>query len=399
MKSSTSPRSWHLAIVLLACLGLAAPAWAEIRVTILEPSFLQPVFGAGKMVVKVESEEPILRVEFFFDGKRLGEDRQAPYELPFDAGQENVGHRFRAVAHATSGATGEEAIETPKIQVDEVVDFELQQLYVTVTDSGSRLLNLDRADFTVLDDGERQNIVTFEQGEVPLTAILLLDVSESMRGERLQAALAGARTFIEGMRDLDEAMLILFSDQLFRATDFSQDKKSLVKLLDADEVEAVGGTAVNDHLYMALNHLDQRQGRRVVVLLSDGVDVHSVLPMDEVLWRARRSQALIYWIHLSSEPLEAAAPVASAWRNAQGSQKELELLSKAVEESGGRLELLSDLGELKTAYKGILDELREQYVLGYYPSSTRDDGSWHPVKVRVKRSGVDVRTRGGYIDF
>ncbi len=385
------------ALALLLGVVTAAPAAADIQVMISEPSFLKPAFGPGRMVVEVQSDEAIAKVEMYVDGKLVSRRSQPPFEANFDAGQENRKHRFRVVVTTVTGQVKEDSFETPEIRVDEVVDLELQQLYVTASNSGSRVLNLDRTQFTILDDGDRQEIVTFEKGQVPLTAILLIDVSESMQGDRLDAAMAGARAFIEDMKELDEAMLILFSDQLFRATEFTGDRQELLAALD--DIEARGGTAVNDHLYMALSALDQRQGRRVVVLLSDGIDVHSVLPMDQVLWRAQRSQASIYWIHLSDVPLEEAMPVASAWRDANSNQLEMDLLQQAVEQSGGRLELLGDINELAGAYRGILQELREQYVLGYYPSDLRNDGRWRAVRVRVSGASVDIRTRDGYIDF
>jgi len=196
------------------------------------------------------------------------------------------------------------------------------------------------------------------------------------------------------LRDVDEASVVMFSDRLLRATPFVFDKKVLLRALG--ETEASGGTAVNDFLYMSLKLLEPRVGRRVVILLSDGSDVHSVVPMSEVLWKARTGQAMIYWIQLNEKRH---ASYVSSWRSVEENDVEYKTLVKAVEESGGRIEKIAGIGELEGAFRAILQELREQYVLGYYPGEIKKDGRWHEVKVDVRRSGVRVRTRDGYLDF
>jgi Ca-activated chloride channel family protein len=138
----------------------------------------------------------------------------------------------------------------------------------------------------------------------------------------------------------------------------------------------------------------------VVVLFSDGSDVHSVLPMEGVLQTARRSQALIYWIYLKEPGEEFEIPeYTSSWRNVQANRREFKDLRETIQDSGGRIEVVDSLEDLEEAFAGILSELREQYVLGYYPSEARHDGRWRAVRVKADRPGVDVRTRGGYFDY
>jgi Ca-activated chloride channel family protein len=285
------------------------------------------------------------------------------------------------------------------LQVDEVVEVELQQLYVTVTEGGRRVLDLERDDFRISDDGKRQEIVTFERGDVPITGSLILDSSLSMeKGERLAAALAGAEVFLAGMHELDRAMVMLFSDRVLRTTGFSGDPSTLIAALA--DVTAVGGTAIHDHLFLALSRLEMEQGRRVVVLFSDGEDVHSVLSMRDVIRKARSSQALIYWIFLREPGQDdEVRKYTTSWRDTEANFEEAKMLRRAIRESGGRIEVVVDPAELDEAFAGILAELREQYVLGYYPSADHGDGKWHDVKVRVDRSGAAVRTREGYIDY
>jgi len=303
------------------------------------------------------------------------------------------------VARDVEGESASSVMVTSALQVDEIVEVELQQLYVTVTEGGQRVLDLDRDDFRITDEGKHQELVTFERGDVPITASLILDSSLSMeKGERLAAALQGAEVFLSGMNPLDRAMVMLFSDRVLRMTDFGDDQESLTQALEG--VQAAGGTAINDHLFLALSRLEMDQGRRVVVLFSDGEDVHSVLSMGDVIHKAHSSQALIYWVFLREPGQDdEVRTYTTSWRDADANLQEAKMLRRAIRESGGRIEVVEDPAELDDAFAGILAELREQYVLGYYPSADHGDGKWHDVKVRVERSAVAVRTREGYIDY
>lgn len=386
----TGAAGWCLTLLLAA----AGAAHAAVGVQIVSPRADEPIFGKTEVRLAVSSTEPVARVELFVNGKLVGTATQPPWIVTFEAGDQNSKRELRAVVHAVSGATSAHTVVTVPVQIDDQLDLRLQQLFVTVTRGQNRTLDLDQVDFRVLDNGKPQQIITFGRGELPLTAVLLLDTSESMQGERMQAARRGATTFLNGLKEVDEASVVMFSDRLLRATSFVQDKKVLLRALG--ETEAVGGTAVNDFLYMSLKMLEPRVGRRVVILLSDGADVHSVVPMSEVLWKARTGQAMIYWIQLDENKRKS---YVSSWRSVEENDKEYQTLIKAVEESGGRIERIANVGQLEGAFQAILQELREQYVLGYYPSDIKKDGKWHDIRVDIQRSGVKARTRDGYLDF
>jgi Ca-activated chloride channel family protein len=390
MRRSRIVSGWVLSLVLLA----AGMARAAVSGQIVSPTADQPIFGKTEVQVAVSSTEQVTKVEVFVNGKLVGAATQAPWTVSFEAGDQNIKREIKAVVHGASGATATHTVVTNPVQIDDQLDLRLQQLFVTVTRGASRSLDLDEGDFKVFDNGKAQQIITFGRGELPLTAVLLLDTSESMQGERIEAARRGATTFLNGLKDVDEASVVMFSDRLLRATPFVSEKKSLFKALE--ETEATGGTAVNDFLYMSLKLLEPRVGRRVVILLSDGSDVHSVVPMSEVLWKARTGQAMIYWIQLDENKHKS---YVSSWRSVEENDKEYKTLVTTVEESGGRIEKINNINELEKAFQTILHELREQYVLGYYPSDMKKDGRWHEVKVDVQRSGVRARTRDGYLDF
>jgi Ca-activated chloride channel family protein len=372
----------------------AGAAQAAVSGQIVSPAPGQPIFGKTEVQVAVSSTENVTRVEIFVNGKLVGAATKAPWTVTFEAGEQNVKREIKAVVHGASGATASHTVLVLPVQIDDQLDLRLQQLFVTVTRGQARALDLGEGDFKIFDNGKRQDIITFGRGELPLTAVLLLDTSESMQGDRIKYARSGAASFLNGLKDVDEASVVLFSDRLLRTTEFVSDKKVLSRALQ--EAEAVGGSAVNDFLYMSLKLLEPRVGRRVVILLSDGADVHSVVPMSEVLWKARTGQAMIYWIQLDEKKHKS---YVSSWRSVEENDEEYKTLIKTVEESGGRIEKISEASQLEGAFQAILQELREQYVLGYYPSDIKKDGRWHEVKVDVERGGVRARTRDGYLDF
>lgn len=381
---------------LLAALatGIPTAAAGQVHVAITSPPEDEFVFGRVEFAAVVQAPEPLARVVFEVDGRQVRVFDRPPFAVEVDVGEENVEHRFRVTAQTAGGETGSASLVTPVLQIDEQVSLDLQQLFVTVASGAGRVLDLERADFRILEDDRAQRLVTFERGDVPLTAVILLDSSESMIGGRLEAALRGAQLFAAGMRELDEAMLLLFSDRVLRVTSFSGSAEPM--LAGLAQVRAAGGTAVNDHLYLGLKLLDGQQGRRVVILFSDGADVVSALRMQDVVWKARRSQAIVYWIRLE-EGGGRRASFSSSWRNNKENAAEAQQLAAAVESSGGRVETITSVDGVDAAFAGILSELRQQYVLGYYPSHSRHDGGWRQVEVRVP-GALRVRTRDGYID-
>jgi Ca-activated chloride channel family protein len=385
-------RTTGLAAALLVALLAALPA-AALDVLLRSPRRGQPAFGFVTMEAEVLSGLPVAEVLFKVDGRVVARLTEPPWKVDVDVGQDNVAHRFEVEVRDSSGATAGAHSESAAVKVDEELDLELQQLYVTVPQGGGYDLTLAQDAFKVLDDGQRQSLVTFERGDAPLTAMVLLDTSDSMRGDRLATALAGADVFLYGLRPLDEARLTLFSDRRIRASSFAHSADEITYGLHA--TRAAGGTALNDYLYYALRLLEGRQGRRVIVVLSDGIDTDSFLGADDVRWAARRSQAVIYWIRLRT--VREAGTFSSSWRNRQEHAHELSVLEQTVAESGGAVREIDGVEGAAKAFGEILRELRSQYVLGYYPSRNEDDGEWHDVRVEVRKR--TVRTRNGYIDY
>lgn len=378
----------------LLLLFLAADAAAQVR--IVSPPAGQPLFGQVEIRAQV-SGAPVTKVEFYLDSLRIGVVEKPPYRVLVDVGQDNTEHSIEVVAYGPSGVLGTDSLRTLRLQVDDEIEVGLQQLYAVVELGGRRVAGLTREDFTILDEGVPQEIVTFERGEVPFTAVLLVDSSTSMAGDRLRTALDGAKGFAGKMNRLDEAKLLLFSDRILLETPFTSVPSILS--LGLSSVEAQGGTALNDALYLGLKRLEGHQGRKVLILLSDGVDIESVLPMEQVQRIARQSQSLLYWLRLGGNAEETQnMQIFSAWRDGVGHAREIELLRSTVLESGGRIMPLDSVDQVAAALETLLRELRDQYVLGYYPSTSKGRGTWHDVELRVRGEGNQVRTQEGYLE-
>lgn len=383
---------WIVCLVSLAADPVSA---GSIAVTITSPTGDHAVFDRVEVAADILADEPLERVEFFLNGRRFATATQPPYRVWVDVGEENLPRHFTVIAIGSSGTRVGAAVSTPAVEIDLVVDAPLQQLYVTASREDRPVLDLGRTDFRVFDNGVEQEIVTFEHGDVPMTIAMLVDVSESMRGEQLQVALNAARGFLSRLTPLDEALVMTFSDRTHRVTTSSSEIEGLAAALEG--LRPGGGTSLNDHLYLALRLLDRRQGRPVIIVLSDGADTLSFLTMEEVLWKAHRSNAMIYRIHLHPSGIRS-APLATSWRSTESHADEVGGLEAAVADSGGRVTALARLGELEQALDDVLQELRQQYVVGYYPTDPKDNGTWRPVQVEVSLPEIEIRTRAGYVD-
>jgi Ca-activated chloride channel family protein len=381
-----------LAVLVLA---LVAPAARGAEIRIVQPPPGQPL--AGEVEVRVEvlpAGTRVERIEILLDGKPVGTAARPPYHLLIDAGDDAREHRLEAVALLADGSQVRTALAAPRLQADSTIQVDLQQLFLTVDRGGRPLPDLTRDDFTVYDQGTPQPIVTFGRGDVPFTAVLLVDTSASMAGPPLEKALEGARAFFTGMAPLDQGKLILFSDHVRLETPFTSVQSVLT--LSLHSLAAEGGTALNDALYLAVRRLEPLRGRKIAVLLSDGVDIESVLPISEAS-ALSRGQVTLYWLRLGKEIDSKRFSMSSAWRDAPEHARELEQLSATVTESGGRIIELSSVEEIPATFSALLKELRDQYVLGITPRQTGGKGTWHEVRVEA-RGGVRARTQSGYFE-
>lgn len=375
---------------------LAGAQEPETTLRFSTPAAGRPASGPTIVEVYVDGPAFVESVVLYVDDEVVAAQEKPPYRFNVDLGDENVPHTFEAIAFGEEDEVARQRIETPAIPVDAEVEVNLRQLYVTVTRNGRLEGRLGRDAFTVLDEGKSQGLVTFADGRAALTLALLLDTSVSMEGEQLSLAIAGLDAALGRLEELDEATVYAFDDLLRRTAHFSGPGSKASDVLRGSDLAAGGGTGLNDMLYLAIRRLETRQGRRVVILLSDGVDVHSALHAEDVVRAQGESDAVVYWIFLDDKPFGARR--SSMWRSSEEHVKEQAQLRKLVEDSGGRLIEIKTADAIAGAFHEIFDELRAQYVLGYYPSNQSGNGDWHKVEVKVRGGDLKARTRRGYYD-
>lgn len=260
----------------------------------------------------------------------------------------------------------------------------LVPIYATVTDSQNRLVpDLVREDFEVFDNGVRQDLVVFENQIQPITAIVMLDTSGSMT-DSLKLVREGAEQFLIRLLPQDRAMVGAFNDKIEFSGIFTADRDELVAALK--ELDFGYPTRLNDAIDQSLNQLAGIEGRRVILLLSDGEDTASKVGQGDVLARATEDEVMIYGIGLESVYFDGVRRVRT---------KPDRVLRKLAEETGGGYFALTGTNDLGSAFTRIAQELRSQYVLGFAPAAL--DGKVHKLTVSVRKPGMKVRARKTYV--
>jgi len=264
------------------------------------------------------------------------------------------------------------------------VNTDLVVVNVTVTDaSGKYARGLRRADFKLKEDGNEQTVSTFSAEETPFAAVVLLDFSGSMEN-RMSMARSAAIHFLDGLRDEDVAAVYSFDSEVEQIQDFSP-SRDLAPI--AFGRRAKGMTVLNDAILRAAKDLSNRpEKRRAIVVLSDGYDTRSSASMDKALAAALNSGVTIYTVDMSSidsSDIQGRAQAAAALRG-------------FANKSGGRYVATPGGQAMREAFKGIVEELGNQYTIAYQPSNRARDGRWRAIEVKVARPELTARTRKGY---
>jgi len=255
---------------------------------------------------------------------------------------------------------------------------QLVEVYATVTDAkGELVTGLGQSDFEIFENGAAQTVSAFAAGEFPLTVALGVDRSFSMAGEPLRLAKQASQVFLRELKAGDRSMVVAIGNEAEVIAPLSADRPAQARAIAA--LDAWSTTALHDALMVTLDRLEPEAGRQAVVVFSDGADRYSEHKAGEVLERARRSNALIYPIALGrTRPA---------------------LLSELAVLTGGRSFQLRDARELEKTLATVARELRYQYLLGYTPAKAieRGEREWRSIKVVMKRPGLRVRARDGYM--
>ena len=262
----------------------------------------------------------------------------------------------------------------------------LVKVTATVRDAEGRLVgDLTRGDFEILENGRPQRITHFDQGRVPVSLGVVLDVSQSMLGQRMDDARAALRRFLVDLLEPgDEVFLLLFNHDPKLEAPWTLGPSRLRGRLDG--VRPYGATAIYDALVMALPMFaDRTHDRAAVVIISDGSDTASDVTREDVRWQIRRSDAFVYAVGIDAPE-----------RRPINDRVNARLLRDLTAESGGYTEVIADSPELAPATERIAEELNHQYTLAYAPA-VPPDGRYRRIVVRVRGGDYRVRARRGYV--
>ena len=268
---------------------------------------------------------------------------------------------------------------------------EVVSLNVTVTDpQGRYVTDLDQNNFSVFEDGAKQDITQFNRTNLPIALSLLIDSSASME-QRMENAQEAAIGFAKRIRPQDLAQVVDFDSRVEIKQGFTNNVAQLESAIRS--TSAGGSTALHNAVYISLKELAKIKAknpdeirRQAIVLLSDGEDTSSLVSFEEVLELAKRSETAIYTIGLL--PHETSA--LKGFREAEF------VLRQLAQETGGRAFFAKQIEELKDVYGQIADELSSQYSMGYAPKNPRRDGAFRRVVVQVDRPNATARTKRGY---
>jgi Ca-activated chloride channel family protein len=259
-------------------------------------------------------------------------------------------------------------------------------VYVTVLDQNKRLAtDLTQDDFEVFDNGKPQVLTNFENKPAPITATVMIDTSGSMT-TALDLVKQGAEQFLLRLLPADQAQVGAFNDKIefHPESSFTGNRDELVRLLK--DLDFGYPTRLYDAIDESITRLENVDGRKVVLVFTDGDDNASKIGSGKVLDRARERDVMIYAIGLVNDYFNGQQRVRS--QPDRG-------LKKLAEETGGGYFELKRTADLNTTFTRVAEELHSQYILGFSPEAL--DGKVHKLEVRVKKAGMTARARKSYL--
>ena len=312
------------------------------------------------------------------DGRQVCQAAAAPFECSWEAGVTIVAHQIRVVAELEEGGRLVRTVRTKALGYTEKVDVDVVQVIVTVTDhNGHFVTGLPRSAFHVEEDGKPQKISHFGSEDVPLELVVAVDVSGSMAPAMPRVKVA-VKEFLGAVPSRDQVTLIGFNDSIFALTRRNTDPADRMKAVD--RLAPWGATALYDVILRSVDMLGKQPGRRAIVIFSDGEDQGSHASITDVERRLQASDVTLYMIG-QGRGVEVAALKA--------------VMQRLVEPTGGRALFTDSIDQLHTSFTDLLEELSNQYLLGYESSNARRDDTFRKIAVQVEGQ-PRVPARQGY---
>jgi VWFA-related protein len=235
------------------------------------------------------------------------------------------------------------------------------------------VIDLTAADFEIRDNGAVQRIDFMRFEELPLNVVVVCDMSLSIAGEDAVNVRRAVEALPSNLRRGDRVSMITFGGRVTERLKLTEDIASLTGALN--RVAPAGLTPLLDAIYSGLTIVGDEPGRSLVLVFSDGIDTASWLPSARLLETVKASPATVYAVSVGNEATE--------------------MLRQVTDASGGRHLEIGSTRNLEATFSEFLSEFRKRYVLGYEPTSTAP--GWHKLEIKVRRSGVDLRARPGYL--
>jgi VWFA-related protein len=264
-------------------------------------------------------------------------------------------------------------------QVEEVV------LHATVVDDKQRMVtNLDKPDFTVLEDGRPQNIISFRHEDIPVALGIVIDNSGSMREKRDKVNKA-AINLVKASNPQDQVFIVNFNDEYYLDQDFTADIGKMKEALE--KVDTRGGTALYDAVVASAGHLKKnaKLEKRVLLVVTDGEDNESQESLEQAIRRLQEENGpTVYAIGLLGE------------EKARRARKALQFIA---EKTGGIAFFPRGIDEVDSITRNVARDIRNQYTLGYKPTNPKTAGGYRTIRVEAKAKGygkLTVRTKSGY---
>jgi Ca-activated chloride channel family protein len=279
---------------------------------------------------------------------------------------------------------------------DEVfnIDTDLVLLDVTVVDQENNpIMSLKKEDFTVYEDKIKQTVDNVSREEVPVSFGLVIDTSGSMKS-KLQTVSDASVSLIKQMRVDDEAFVASFKAEPELVQDFTADRRELEDAIS--ELYTSGGTALLDAIIATADYAQEKGKRRrkALVVISDGLEKNSSVKEKEVMEAIKEDEVQVYLVGFIDEEMEEKSLFGKS-----PAKKAKDLLSRIADDSGGRAYFPKEISEIPAIAAQIAKDLRTQYVVSYYPSNDKRDGTFRNVQVGVNSQGsrkLIARTRRGY---
>ena len=362
-------------------LSAQAPA-SPLTIRITSPLGRTGVAGSVRIVAQVTTTDKDLvpTVRFLVDGKLLQTVTAPPYAVDWADVDPLLEREIVVEAFDAQNHTAKDVITLKPYTVTDESEVISVVVEASVYDKNGRFVpRLGLTDFSLRDDGALQTLSFASQQEVPVTFALLIDSSQSMNYS-VAFVRAAARRLSAYLRPKDRVIVAPFTTNLLPLTGPTDDQKTMLEAIGGYRTE--GGTAILDSLAMMAQHMGNQEGRRAIILVTDGYDENSRWSIDDTLKALHKVQATVHVVGIGGI--------------AGMSLKGREVLTRIARETGGRTFFPWRMEDLADVYESLAVDVQTRYLLAYTPSSQIDDGRWHSIEIETRAGESVAQTRKGY---